>query len=185
VVELAARYPTDVGVVCALFMNRVTLQPGEAVFLAAGNLHAYLRGTGVEIMASSDNVLRVGLTVRRVDFDELLKILDTTPGPAPFVTPVALDDVETAYPVPVPDFALSRLALRADQPSELPSGRPQILLVVDGAVEVAQGGSAQTLVRGQAAFFPAADPTAVLTGAATAFLATTTPGEGSGPGTGG
>ena len=184
-VELAGRYPTDVGVVCALFMNRVTLQPGDAVFLAAGNLHAYLRGTGVEIMASSDNVLRGGLTVRRVDVDELLKILDTTPGPVPYVTPVARDDVETVYPVPVPDFALSRLSLRAEQPYELPSGRPQILLVVDGAVEVAQGGSARTLVRGQAGFLPAGDPTAVVTGAATAFLATTTPGEAPGPGTGG
>ena len=173
VVELAALYPGDVGVVCALLLNRVTLQPGETIFLAAGNLHAYLRGVGIEIMASSDNVLRGGLTVRHVDVDELLAIVDTAPGRVPLVRPVVRNDVETSYPTPVADFALSRLTLPAGRPYELPPGRPQILLVVDGVLEVTQAGQVNRLRRGQAGFLAAAEPPAVLTGAATAFLATT------------
>ena len=173
VVELAEQYPDDVGVVCALLMNRVTLQPGEAISLAAGNLHAYLRGVGVEIMASSDNVLRAGLTARHVDADELLAIVDTTPGEIPLVSPVLVDDVQTSYPVPVRDFALSRLVLPAGRSYELDPGRPQILLVVDGELVAEQAGSTRRLGRGQAFFVPADDPPVVLSGPATAFLATT------------
>ena len=73
--DLAAAYPGDPGVLVALLLNRVRLAPGEAIWMPAGNLHAYLRGTGVEIMAASDNVLRGGLTPKRVDVDELLRVL--------------------------------------------------------------------------------------------------------------
>ncbi|HKC29826.1 MAG TPA: mannose-6-phosphate isomerase, class I, partial [Jatrophihabitans sp.] len=66
--------PDDVGVALTLLLNYVRLEPGEAIFLGAGNVHAYLRGTGVEIMANSDNVLRCGLTSKHVDVPELLKI---------------------------------------------------------------------------------------------------------------
>jgi len=187
VVELADLHPGDMGVVCALFMNRVRLEPGEAIFLGAGNLHAYLRGVGVEIMASSDNVLRGGLTGRHIDVDELLAILDTTPGPVPLVTPVVRNDVEVDYPVPVPDFRLSQLTLRAGSSYRTEPGLPRILLVVGGAVSVAdagQAGSATELTRGQAAFLPAGGPSAVLSGPATAFLASTSaPATGVTPGT--
>ena len=69
-------FPGDVGVVLALLLNYVRLEPGEAIFLGAGNVHAYLRGTGVEIMANSDNVLRCGLTGKHVDVAELLAVTD-------------------------------------------------------------------------------------------------------------
>ena len=105
-------------------------------------------------MASSDNVLRGGLTARHVDVDELLAVLDTTPGPVPLVTPVPGDDVESTTRVPVPDFALSRLALAPAGRTTLPTGRPQILLVLDGRargrrrrrgrVELARGRSASS-----------------------------------------
>ena len=68
---LADSYPTTPGVLAAMLMNRVVLQPGDAIFLDAGNLHAYLHGAGIEIMANSDNVLRGGLTSKHVDVDEL------------------------------------------------------------------------------------------------------------------
>ena len=173
VLDLADQHPGDAAVVCALLMNQVTLQPGEAIFLAAGNLHAYLRGVGVEVMASSDNVVRAGLTERHVDVDELLAIVDTTPGPVPLVTAVAASDVEVRYPAPVADFRLSRLTLPAGRTYELAPGRPRILLVVDGRLEVAQDGRTTQLARGQSGFLRAGDPPAVLTGAATAFLVTT------------
>ena len=76
--ELNAYYPGDPGVLAALLMNRITLQSGDALFMPPGNLHAYLRGGGVEIMANSDNVMRGGLTPKYVDVDELLAILDFT-----------------------------------------------------------------------------------------------------------
>ena len=76
VLELGERYPGDAGVLAALLLNRLVLGPGEAVYLAAGNLHAYLRGTGVEILANSDNILRCGLTPKHVDVPELLRVLD-------------------------------------------------------------------------------------------------------------
>lgn len=72
--HLAARYPDDPGAVASLLLNRITLWPGQALFLPAGNLHAYLRGTAIEVMAGSDNVLRAGLTGKHVDTPELLDV---------------------------------------------------------------------------------------------------------------
>ena len=74
-------------VVCALLLELVRLEPGQAIYLGAGNLHAYVEGTGVEIMASSDNVLRGGLTKKHVDVPELLAVLDFDGGPAAVLTP--------------------------------------------------------------------------------------------------
>ena len=79
VLELGERYPGDAGVLAALLLNRITLGPGEGIYLSAGNLHAYLRGVGLEVMANSDNVLRGGLTPKHVDVPELLRVLDFTP----------------------------------------------------------------------------------------------------------
>ena len=79
VLELGERYPGDAGVLAALLLNRITLQPGESIFLPAGNLHSYLHGVGMEVMANSDNVLRGGLTPKHVDVPELLRVLDFTP----------------------------------------------------------------------------------------------------------
>ena len=80
VLELGERYPGDAGVLASLLLNRITLNPGEAIYLPAGNLHTYLHGVGVEVMANSDNVLRGGLTPKHVDVPELLRVLDFTPG---------------------------------------------------------------------------------------------------------
>jgi mannose-6-phosphate isomerase len=106
VTSLAARYPGDPSVVVTLLLNRVTLRPGEALHLTAGNLHAYLSGAGVELMGASDNVVRGGFTVKDVDVDELLRILD----PTPLVRPVMPDTVRTGrYPLPEAGCTLVRL----------------------------------------------------------------------------
>ena len=81
--ELGERYPGDPGVLASLLLNRITLQPGQALYLPGGNLHAYLSGVGIEIMANSDNVLRGGLTPKHVDVAELMKVLDFAPGTCP------------------------------------------------------------------------------------------------------
>lgn len=132
-VELDRHYPGDVGVVVALLLNHVRLEPGQAMFLAAGNLHAYLEGAGVELMANSDNVVRGGLTSKHIDADELVSVLDTTTGPAPVQT--AVGEAHT-FDSPVPEFSLTRLT--ADRGGELslrfePRG-PEIVLVTRGAV---------------------------------------------------
>jgi mannose-6-phosphate isomerase len=85
VTALARRYPSDPSVAVALLLHRVELQPGQAIHLPAGNLHAYLRGCGIELMGASDNVVRGGLTVKPVDVDLLLATVDPTPIEEPVV----------------------------------------------------------------------------------------------------
>ena len=104
--------PGDVGVVLSLLLNYVRLEPGEAIYLPAGNVHAYLRGLGVEIMANSDNVLRCGLTPKHVDVAELLKITDFTPLAEPRFDGHA-DEFGAMFVVPVPDFKLLMIDLDA------------------------------------------------------------------------
>ena len=111
VLELAERYPGDAGVLAALLLNRVTLAPGEAIYLPAGNLHAYLSGSGVELMANSDNVLRGGLTPKHVDVPELLRVLDFDhAGPPPVLTGSldAADGAWVRYDTPAEEFLLRR-----------------------------------------------------------------------------
>lgn len=152
---LAAKYPGDVGIIGALLLNLVVLQPGEALYLDAGNLHAYLEGTGIELMANSDNVLRGGLTPKHVDVNELLAVLNFTDGPA--------NVLRGAYVTPVPDFRLSRVAVDGDV--TLPSAA-QILLVTDGAVHVGE----LEIRRGESVFI-GADEEVTLTGRGTVFRA--------------
>lgn len=85
--RLTAHYPADPGIVVGgLLLNRVTLAPDEALFLPAGNLHAYLEGVGIELMGPSDNVMRAGLTQKHIDVDELMSIADFSPLPEPRMT---------------------------------------------------------------------------------------------------
>ncbi|MCU1394345.1 MAG: mannose-6-phosphate isomerase [Ilumatobacteraceae bacterium] len=104
----AELYPGDPSAAIILLLNYLQMKPGEAIFLGAGNIHAYLRGTGIEVMAASDNVLRCGLTAKYVDVDEVLRILDDTPLADPLVHPVVADDGGVTFPVPVDDFRITR-----------------------------------------------------------------------------
>lgn len=92
VVDLDAAYPRDPAVIVTLLLNHVVLEPGQALYLGPGNLHAYLRGTGVEVMGSSDNVVRCGLTNKHVDIDEMLATIVTRPLDAPVLSPVLVTD---------------------------------------------------------------------------------------------
>ncbi|MHB1235532.1 MAG: type I phosphomannose isomerase catalytic subunit [Microbacteriaceae bacterium] len=111
--ELAVAYPDDPGIVISLMLNRVTLKRGEALYLPAGNIHAYLRGVGVELMSASDNVLRGGLTPKHVDVPELMGVLDFTPGPAPYLRPEVLPSGVEVFRPDVADFVLVHLCLPA------------------------------------------------------------------------
>jgi mannose-6-phosphate isomerase len=111
VAELAEHYPGDPGVLVALLLNHVRLEPGEAIWLPAGNLHAYLSGAAVEIMAASDNVLRGGLTSKRVDVDELMRVLRFEVLDEPVLRPVEVAPGVVTWPVPAREFALYRIRL--------------------------------------------------------------------------
>ena len=110
VLDLGERYPGDAGALAAMLLNRVSLKPGEGVFLPAGNLHSYLHGVGMEVMASSDNVLRGGLTPKHVDVPELLRILDFNPVVDPRVH-TRREGCELLYETPTVEFAASVLTL--------------------------------------------------------------------------
>lgn len=166
VLELGERYPGDAGVLAALLLNRISLSPGQGIFLAAGNLHSYLHGVGMEVMANSDNVLRGGLTPKHVDVAELLRVLDFTPVLDAHVA-TRSDGVECHYQTPAAEFAASVITLdgehlghEVDAPSH--HDGPQILVCTQGSVTVrAKSGIGETsevqMDRGSAAWVAADD----------------------------
>ncbi len=168
--RLAETYPGDPGVVISMMCNHLTLAPGEAVFLPAGNLHAYLAGSGVELMASSDNVLRGGLTAKHVDLAALVEVLDFTDGKVPVLRPV-LGPGGLRYPVPIDDFDLTRVALD-EGAGELTTPGPQILLCIEQVAVVDAAGEQVTLRPGGAVFVPAGEAVHA-SGPAVLFRATT------------
>jgi len=169
--RLGQAYPGDIGAVASLLLHHVTLQPLQAVYLEAGRLHAYLEGTGVEIMANSDNVLRGGLTPKHVDLPELLRVLhfdspDVSPTPTRQVSPA-----ELAYETPAPEFRLSCIELGAGSSFRGELRGPELLLCVAGELALAAPGGPQTLRQGQAGFLPARLGHYELTGTGRAFRA--------------
>jgi mannose-6-phosphate isomerase len=168
--SLAETYPGDPGVVISLLCNHLKLAPGEAVFLPAGNLHAYLSGAGIEVMASSDNVLRGGLTGKHVDLSALLEVLDFTDGRIPVIHPV-LGPGGLRYPVPVEDFDLTRCQLDA-RAGTLTTAGPQVLLCTEGTAVLASADGELALAQGQSAFVSAGAPLSAR-GPAVLYRATT------------
>jgi mannose-6-phosphate isomerase len=168
--SLAQTYPGDPGVVISLLCNHLKLAPGEAVFLPAGNLHAYLSGAGVEVMAASDNVLRGGLTAKHVDLAALIEVLDFTDRKVPVLHPV-LGPGGLRYPVPVEDFDLTRCQLDTGA-GTLTTGGPQVLFCTEGRAVLASSDGELVLEKGASAFVPAGVPLSA-TGPAVLYRATT------------
>ncbi|WP_130013934.1 mannose-6-phosphate isomerase, class I [Serinicoccus sediminis] len=137
---LHTHHPGDPGIAVALMLNRVRLAAGQALWLAPGTIHAYLGGLGVEVMGPSDNVLRGGLSGKHVDTPELLRILDTTPGAPPLLTPVDLAPGARAYrPGTRPGGAGVRWQLlELTGPAAVAAGSPTVALVLDGEFTLRQ-----------------------------------------------
>ena len=154
----------------ALLLNHLVLQPGEAIYLNAGELHAYVSGLGVEIMANSDNVLRGGLTPKFVDVPELVKVLTYSAAQDPRVPQVdksGQDNVQGAqvwsYPVPIEEFALERVELSGENSVDVDFDGPVIVLCTSGAAALSnKQGESIELTAGHAAWLPAHDPTATI-----------------------
>ncbi|WP_104082379.1 mannose-6-phosphate isomerase, class I [Cryobacterium sp. Y11] len=175
---LAAEYPGDPGIVLGLLLNRVSLQRGEAMYLPAGNIHAYLSGLGVELMAASDNVLRGGLTPKHIDIEELLGVLDFTPGQSPYLVPVVTAPGVSRYRPGVPDFELVHIEADAEPASATPVPMRQITLTgpaiaicTAGGLLVAGSTSSRTLTRGQTMYVTPDEGTLTFAGTGEVFLA--------------
>ncbi|MGA4865933.1 mannose-6-phosphate isomerase, class I [Streptomyces lavendulocolor] len=165
---LAHHFPGDPGVLAAMLLNHVRLQPGEALYLGAGVPHAYLGGLGIELMANSDNVLRCGLTPKHVDVPELLRVVRFEPLDAAVLRPEASPSGEEVYETPIDEFRLSRyVRSEGAAPVDLTAPTPQILLATAGTPRT----NGITLTPGRSVFVPAGEK-AELSGTGTLFRAT-------------
>jgi len=141
-------------VVVSVLMNHVVLEPGEAMAVPAGLLHCYTSGLAVEIQSTSDNTLRAGLTPKRVDVEEVLRIIDATAGPT-FVHPSEPAPGMETFHTGVDDFALDRICLRGGATFILGAGTPAIILAMDGSLHLSVPGAATDIKRGESVFVPA------------------------------
>jgi mannose-6-phosphate isomerase len=183
--DLAGAYPGDPGIVISLLTNLVTLQRGEVLFLPAGNIHAYLSGLGVEVMAASDNVLRGGLSPKHIDVDELLEVLDFTPLPVPYLAPDLQADGVALYRPDVPDFELAHISVPPDATDgagaagvpmrQVAVGGPAIAVCTAGRFLLAGAGSSRSLARGESVYITPDEGTLTFAGSGEVFVATTPP----------
>ncbi|MDR0312206.1 MAG: mannose-6-phosphate isomerase, class I [Treponema sp.] len=174
--QFAELFPDDPAIISPLYLNLIQLNPGEALYLPAGILHAYIHGLGVELMANSNNVLRGGLTPKHIDIPELLRVLDFSP-----YKPAILNGAEETsesklsgeyeYPVPCKEFSLS--VIKGGDHIYLETG-PSIILVTQGELRIS-GPSETVLKRGESAFIPAGNNGLKFTGAYTVYAAGTGP----------
>lgn len=173
IIDLNDRYPGDVGVLGALLLNFYELKPGEGIFLDAGNLHAYISGLGIEIMANSDNVLRGGLTSKYVDVPELVRVLNFKSLDNAIVESIT-DGAVHHYPVPVTEFTMDRVRLDGVHVAE--HDGPMIILCTDSTstpVTLRHADQCLELTSGYAIWVPASDGAVEITGdGAEVFIAT-------------
>lgn len=180
VVSLNEKYPGDPGVLISLLLNRISLAPGEAVYLPAGNVHAYLHGLGIEVMACSDNVLRGGLTPKFVDVPELLRTIEFQPITVPMLTPEVSGLGQELYQPPFREFQLQRIELSpGGSPVPLAQSGATVVIVIQGSIYLDSPKGDLQLERGGSAFIPAyeapviAHPVAGADETAVAFAVTT------------
>jgi mannose-6-phosphate isomerase len=150
--KLLDDFPRDIGALAPLILNHLSLEPGQAVFIAPGELHAHLSGTCLEIMASSDNVIRGALTGKYVDVAELVSVLTFNPERPPIIIPERVSRRQEDYPAFAPDFQISRLSLEGGGTWRRTTRGPEILLCVEGEAVAAREGESLRLKRGESAF---------------------------------
>ncbi|MDQ4214881.1 mannose-6-phosphate isomerase, class I [Microbacterium capsulatum] len=173
VTRLAAAYPGDPGIAVALMLRHVTLAAGESLWLPAGNIHAYLRGCGVELMGPSDNVLRGGLTPKHVDVPELERVLTFAASDDDHLLPLVLPDGVHSYRPRIhtsgAEVPFELLAVTGDASVALAG--PSIAIATDGSFALAAIGAAFEAPRGTAVFVTRATELRV-TGSGRLWIAT-------------
>jgi mannose-6-phosphate isomerase len=151
---LGARYPADPGVVGVLLLNYLTLEPGQGLYVRPGQIHAYMHGTGVEILGGSDNVIRGGLTPKHVSVADLRAVLAVEAREPSLIDPVCTADGDEAWPTPQAEFELRRWHID-DAVRSLATRGPTVLLCLEGTLGVSDRDSSITLGPGQSAFVAA------------------------------
>jgi mannose-6-phosphate isomerase len=152
-VEIARLFPARPDVVATLLLNLVHLRPGDALYVAPGQVHCYLGGLAMEIMASSDNVVRGGLTPKRVDVPSFLAMVDWTPGALSRIAGVN-DGAITTWTPPIDDFILSRISLAVFKgvPQALFVEAPMVLFAISNGATITRGSEKVELVQGESLF---------------------------------
>ncbi|NLS12508.1 mannose-6-phosphate isomerase, class I [Vibrio sp. SM6] len=163
IIDLNTIYPNDVGLFAPLLLNVVTLQPGQAMFLDAGTPHAYIHGTGLELMANSDNVLRAGLTPKYMDIDELISCCRFAPlANDKILTAPEINGCELRFPVPVDDFAFA--IYQKPKTETIEQQRAEIWFAVETDVQFSDiNGNQITLAKGESVFIPYSTKTFTVT----------------------
>jgi mannose-6-phosphate isomerase len=157
--RLSNEYPSDIGIFAPLLLNLIELKPGEALFLPAGELHAYLEGVGMELMSNSDNVLRGGLTPKHIDVPELLKVLNFKPRPVNILEAVKKNKNERVYASEADEFVLSVVSASAGSPYQSTESRSvEIMLCIEGTAYLKDNGTREiiNIKKGESAIIPAA-----------------------------
>lgn len=175
VLDLEERYPGDPGIVISLLLNRVTLSAGQALYLPAGNIHAYLHGLGIELMASSDNVLRGGLTPKHVDVPELLRVLDFRVTEVPYLIPAEPQDGVQVFSPAGAGFELVRLSSLEAMVFSWSLNGPALLLCTGGVWHVGGAVSDAQLSSGCSVYVTPDEGTLQISGEGELFLATVAP----------
>jgi mannose-6-phosphate isomerase len=169
--RLLVQFPDDTGALVALMLNEVSLEPGQAIYLPAGNIHAYLSGLGIEVMAASDNVLRSGLTSKHVDLAEVLKIADFNEFQEPKVRPRKLAEGLVEYPVQASEFRIYRAEVSGKNLlADLDLPASAMVVCTSGEVAVSTSlGEREVLTKAQVVFASGAKKLS-LSGSGTAFV---------------
>jgi len=157
--KLSEAYPSDIGILSPLLLNLICLEPGQALFLPAGELHAYLEGLGIELMANSDNVLRGGLTNKHIDLPELLKVVNFKPRPIDLLETNDCGKSEKSFITPASEFVLSLISVSEEKFYYSPTRRSaEILLCSDGQADMQDVGSRSSIniKKGDSVLIPAA-----------------------------
>ena len=174
IVRLHLEYPKDIGVTFPSILNLVCLQPGQAMYLTAGELHAYLKGTGVELMANSDNVLRGGLTPKHVDVIELTNTLNFKEKEIEIIEPRKVDKTLSVYETPAEEFRLFLIEVFKSQKGYTSEEKRsvEILLCAEGAALITSIKDKFRIKKGESILVPAASPRYNISGTATFYRAT-------------
>ncbi len=157
-ITLNNEYGNDIGIFSPVLLNLICLKPGQAIFLNAGEFHAYLDGVGIELMANSDNVLRGGLTPKHMDENELLRVLNFEPGEPEIILPIKSGDCEQIYHSKAAEFVLSVIDVKNELTYASSENRgPEIVLCVKGKLTITETAEMKNtlLSKGKSAIIPA------------------------------
>lgn len=154
-IELDSFFPGEPGILAALLLNRITLKPGETLFMNPGQLHAYIKGTGIEVMGNSDNVIRGGLTKKHIDINELVQVVEFTSRTPEISRGVPMGPGLEIYRTPCKEFQTWRITPSSSSIALPRTDSARILVTIGGAVRLMSNTDTLDLASGESAYLPA------------------------------